>query len=428
MTTAKRFESFSETNKDTYAFLLVKYVRLDLNETVAGDFLAEVANMLTYNLRKRTLTSAILASAANLLISAPDSCTEHMNKIVEIAWAVKEDRMLKAGALDILAVGFSRLESIRQKRETFYREKVFSKTHRPEKVKHCLELFMKWIFGTDIDPTWWFWEWGVKPRADPLAFIKWNSQKGRNMNDSESFMSIFMKYFFDKADFSVCPELFCDVLLVFASADFAYFTETVVPKFLKLDMTDPRFSTMLMALPKIASPGFRENAISPITDEQIAAINLVFRPIILEAMMTITPEQNHAICISDVDANLKNTISVADQKVLEILEDWKINEFREIRFEHLRSEKLPRSLSLEVQLIKCGSVVLQKEDLNSAKVMELMLQLSFSTNQTIASEALANCRKMIDNINFILAGKIPIKSLNVNMCFIFAMIRIYCEY
>jgi hypothetical protein len=98
---------------------------------------------------------------------------------------------------------------------------------------------------------------------------------------------------------------------------------------------------------------------------------------------------------------IDSTISECDQKLTALLDDWKVTTFNEVRLDRLRSIRSSNSLALEVHMIRLASIVLPREDFQSPQMLEFFLKMSFCANQSIACEALANCRTLLTNTDFV---------------------------
>lgn len=395
---ATRFKRYEDSPKFASVFSLISYLRLDLDVEKSREFLKDIARILRNMLRKRTLKNNVLESTASLMSTAPLSCGDSLQDIFELAWSVKKDSELKSGAYDVIATIFPRLPELQSKSFIFYKQNVFPQTKNDKKVKRSLRLFNKSMNGIQVDPKWLFWEWGVTPRASALCFVKWHGEKVLD----EAYSNYFMKYFFPNNNFHICPKQFRDTMVHLASLDFSNYVDIILPQFLKLSHNDSRFLTFLMTIPPINSKDFLANSISEVSSSKLEKLNSAIRTKVLEIYPTIpTDNENHGVCITDVDTNMMTLMLEADQKVASIIESWKIKNLGKLQIEHMKSERCFTSFDLSVQIIHCATIVLNPEDLTSIDLIKYMIRSSFNINATIASEAMENCKMMSSNPDFI---------------------------
>ena len=394
---AAQFDSLASINL-TSAFILIKFLRMDINLSYSNEFLDEIVDILTNALQRRTITNEILLSVGYLVKTASMDHESQLSKIFEIGWSLKDEKTLKDGAYYLISSLFEKLPSLNNKVNSFYKNAIFAQTSHPENVKRSLNLFFQRILGVNYDPKLIFWEWGIRTRTPSLSYIQW----GRDQSTKHDEFSKFMEYFFKKSDFSVCPFPFSRILLFFISADFDYFIENVLPKFLELNPNDNRFITFLMVFPLINSPDFINYSSNEVNSEKIQAFNSLVIPKIFESFHNLKVDGSiDAISIHDNEFEYEHLMEESDQYIFEILTQWKIQDFHEVNIVHMKSEKSMKTFSLEIQLLLSLHAIQQTGYNFSDETMLMLLKLTFSLNYQVANKALSICRKLCFDPAFI---------------------------
>lgn len=390
-TTASMFNHFALTNNVRTVFQLFKFIRLDLNEVHATPFLNQVIQVLRNLQKKKQLSSDILHFVSFMVITILHQ-EEQLQALFDIAWAAKDMKNLKIGAFELITALFPRIKKIAPRKIAFYKQRVFAHVSSDEKVSRSLFMFRRSIFGLEIDPKWVFWEWG-SPRASSFCFVHWNSDPTKDQSDPESFSQLFMHSFFLKSNFSVCPNMFSDVLIHLASLDFTYFVKDILPEFIKLDTKDPRLITLLMTVPLINSEEYKLNTFQEISAPNLAKFNSIIRLKVLANVSVLkAATSEHGLCIFDANNYI---INEADQKISNLLTEWKVTQFGELTVEFIKSNRGTTTFDLNIQLTKSMGHVFIADDLQSNELMNLLLNLSFNKNAYIATSALAICREKL---------------------------------
>ena len=211
--------------------------------------------------KRKALNSEILSYLSILLERA--ECDENtLNEFFKIAWENKSQHGIKHGAIDLITTLFNRIPAQAKKAPQFYQMRVYKHASEDSKIERSLRAFLRLIRG-DISHVE-----DSNEGVDPLSFIDCKSS-----NSGESYLSIFMRIFFAKSNFSVCYELFRDVLIHLISIDISEFIKNAFPKFLSLEPTDPRFLTLFMTVPFINRHRFYEKSYCHADGAQIDKYN-----------------------------------------------------------------------------------------------------------------------------------------------------------
>ena len=222
------FKRHVESQYVENVFMIMQYLRLDLNDNFSKDFLEFLLNALKNLQKKKVLNNKILKCVSNMVTSEL-SHEEKLQSLFDYAYILKKDKSLKNGSFDLISSLFPRIKKNPTQYTEFYKKRVYNHAGDDQKVKRSLKMFQKLMFGTDIDIKWYYWSWGEMINTSPLCYIHWNSNRNKHMKESDSFAGLFMHYFFQKSNFAICPNLFRDVILHLASLDFSYFLSNILP-------------------------------------------------------------------------------------------------------------------------------------------------------------------------------------------------------
>ena len=388
----KQFKSTLQVRTAKELFQLICYTRLDLTQKEHKAFLDYVLQILKQYHRDNILSVRILMSVSKLVSTSKESpAFEEMFKFIS---SLTNESSLKEGTFDLLASLFLRMgKNYESAMQSFYRKRVYAHAQDQSKVARSMRLFQRFMYGTSVDVQWLSWNWSIDPPRSSLCFIKWNSQPNVKQSNAASFSNYFMKYFFAKSDFMVCPDVFCNVIVHLASLDFDYFVSSIFPEFFKLELTDSRFIVFLKAVQLINSQDFLENCYQKdITQKKIQDFNLKLKPKILEALKTVKPDEcADSISFFDLDPDMKMKMEAADQKINEILHDWGIDNFGPTATDYNESSDSPKEFTISIQLVRTLRSVLTPSDFAPKKMINMCLKLSFHQNRRIASAAIKIC-------------------------------------
>ncbi|OHT01417.1 hypothetical protein TRFO_31800 [Tritrichomonas foetus] len=399
------FNMFSNSSDLSIPLTLMKYLRFDLNDTPGSLFFESLLQNIRNHVKKKTITNIGLESLSSMLITLPYN-EEIYQKLAQIIKPLKYDKVLWSGATKLLTAIYLRLPNKRT-RSRFYQKFVYGIAGDDKKLGVSLEVFEMMIIGRNTDVSWEYWEWGDNPRSSKHSFLRLNSSLELGQDDARSFTSIFMQTYFVKSDFSLYPKLIKKIMLHLASLDFLYFTNNIAPHFLDLNDNDSRFISLLMIVPKVNSDDFRINCFKKIPNHELILNKFnkslkekVSRALKLCVATTQSSKSKHRICFSNYDILLDNLTSEANQKLIIILDEWKMrNDFKEMENKlHYSSELCKNTFSLEVYLIPALVYIFDDNDFNNPILMDTLIEFSFNDNQKIALSAYNICRNVLSNL------------------------------
>ena len=391
------FTYFNSMEDYSLPLSLIRYLRLDIDDSTGVLFMSEIVNIVKQQHKKKALSCSILESLASLLVTLPFS-EEIYQKLYNLAYSLRHDKVLSSSAILLLCSVVIRFPKIWTKNTHIFQKRVLTSVGKADKVEKALQTFRLLMFGLNLNPVWYFWQWGPNPRISPLAYIKWNGTIDIPQNDPRSFSSVFMLNFFEKSDFSICPRQFRDVLIHLASLDFTYFTNKIVPPFLALKLDDPRFITFLMAIPQIYSSDFVKFAFKQVTAKQIDAFHEQIKPKIMSALSIYSNDtQKYRVCTSDNMVSINSLMIENDQKVGQILTQWNLARFGPLLVNLTSQEQKPHTFSLIDHLLPAVRYVLCPSDLSNIDTIKLMVRLSYHEHTTVSSNAYMICRDILGN-------------------------------
>lgn len=336
---------------------------------------------LHQSLKKKLLTSEILSSVATL-VSHIDCEPDVLNEFFTLAWNNKNTNGLKDGAIDLITTLFPRLVQHQKKIAPFYSARVYKHAHEDKKVERSAVAFLRLIRGdvAGVD---------VGEGQDSLCYIRCNGSQSKNQQTPDSFASTFMKIFFPKSNFAICPSVFCDILVHLASLDILFFIKNILPHFMQLPATDPRFMVILKSIIQINNREFIDNAFCEPTIEQINNINKSVREVVLGYIPLLEEaikKQNYVL-IQD-SYHLQESLDEADHLVNDFLSS---NNY--IIFEpsnnppnfHIQPGN-PNSIVLHI--LRSLTNIFTVNDMKNPQLIYLILNLTVNEDQLISSTAL----------------------------------------
>ena len=328
---------FTYLNQSDYFSLglsLIKYGRFDSENSNGQFFFAEVLDILQKQIRKRNVTESMLESLGYLIITLPFS-ENILQKLLSIANSFKHDKSLSIYSYFLYTSVGIRYPKIWERCLKLLKKKILPKAANKRKLKIVLNIFRFVMYGRDIDPNWIFWEWGKNKLSSPLSYIKCNGSLQLVQGEQLNFFSLFLTYFYQKADFSVCTECFRDILVHLASLDFDSFMEKIVPNFIDLPSNDPRFLSFIMSISLINSEDFKKNAFKLYTNNKIKIFNNLIKSRAISIMALYEGRnQKHGICNQDKDLFLVSLSEEADQKLYNLFSEWGLDCFGGLMVKH----------------------------------------------------------------------------------------------
>ncbi|OHS97335.1 hypothetical protein TRFO_36492 [Tritrichomonas foetus] len=374
------FDEFSNTEECIITFKLFQFINLDLFDS--SSFMNKIYLTLKLLYKKKLLVNSLFHCLAKLFISIKNN-KEVLNNIFDFCNSIKNEKQLKNGIYDLMATIFLHIK--KSQIPSFYQKHVFAHVADKSKVHRSLSIFQKNIFGLETNLNWLFFEWGIMKASSTMCFVKWNSEPEKKMSAPDSFANLFMSTFFTKSDFSVCPELFCDVIIHIASLDYSYFLKTILPKFIKLSANDHRFLVFLMTVPLINSDDFMLNSYAELPTDYANEFNSKIRSKII----------NSIDCFDDIEYNdygaydlLENSLILdADQQIAVIQQ-----ELQPLKCSWKKCERRPSDHLIQINLLKCIPYVVNEDDFIEPEILVRLLKLSYNANLGVSIAAITAIR------------------------------------
>lgn len=393
------FQFFGSPVDLTVFISLVKFLRLDVDELIGRVFLGDLLVHIKQNLKRKPTQELVFIGLASLVATLPND-DEMMGKLQQLAFQYRHDRQLMMPALVLMTAVTVKSSKSWERMMHIFRKRIEPVISNKQKVEAALMAFHIWMCGGDIPLEVYFWEWGPNPRGRKIRMVKCNGAPHIPQSDPQSFSNIFMNTFFEKGDFSVCKMQFRDVLVHLASLDFDYFCRIIVPKFMALRNDDPRFITLLMAVPKINTPDFKESAYKGVSSEAIVRFNQTLREKLLKTLIVFREkEHSSGICFTDSNMFITSLSTEADANIGITLSEWNVSEIVLLRVKHTMCESSRDAFTLPVRLIPAIRCVLTEEDRNSQDLVQMLIELSWHKERVIASNAYSICSSMFNNAN-----------------------------
>ncbi|OHT04973.1 hypothetical protein TRFO_27418 [Tritrichomonas foetus] len=423
------FQLISTSDDITSPLCLIRFIRLDVDATYCTGFYEQLFPIIRNHIKKKTITNSALDSISCMIVSMPYN-EDLFTRLYNLVCSLKKDKILWKGTLLLMSSLVQFLPNTKyhffNRQNKFLHNRILNHVHDKTKLPTLLRCFEAFIVGKNRDPPSEIWEWGKNPRSSKLAYIRLysgdnpifpvsnssnslnflhsfgSSSSNNNSNNSntstspETFITIFMNHFFLKSDFSVCPKLFKRTLLHLASIDFAAFMDNFVTKTLSLDFDDPRFITLLMLVPPLNSEDFILESYCYVAKPAILEFNNTIKPYILKALnkCRMGEFEYHGVCLGEYDILLDSLTIEADQKLSEILDEWRIHDFTERILKHNRSVQVKGNFSLLGRLIPTLKYILAGEDL-TPNLIDSLIEFSCHQNNIVASQAYFICKEIV---------------------------------
>lgn len=381
--------------------------RISGNQTMADLILQSFIQ-----LKRRKILNSELLLDLSVLLSRINCNVETLSEFFKIIWEAKGIDELKFGSIIMISALFNRIPSQAKKILQFYQTRVFKHAQNDKKVERSAKSFLILIRG-DISKIQ-----GPSYDTNPLSYISAtrppffsspsssssspSSQKQKNQSNSESFIMTFMKVFFPKSNFSICPNLFRDILIQLASIDINEFTTFLLPKFLSLNHNDYRLIVILDVIPYLNREEFIEKSFCHATIQQISAINQSIKKIIFEmipVLQTSGKEQPKVINSSSIQ--IQSIIDEADHFVNDFFQRNNFTLFdynhNDRKFEKNSGYTSQDSLSLALNILNCIKITFSNSDfLQNPELINTIIELSCSIDQPTSEIAASIC---YDNMN-----------------------------
>ncbi|OHS99433.1 hypothetical protein TRFO_08352 [Tritrichomonas foetus] len=388
------FPSFPDPH---IALQIMKYVRLDQSEIEAEKFIPQVISVLQKLHRKKQILSEDLENVSNLIISVKIN-DDFFAKIFEIAYSYRSDKDVGLGAAILCMVMIQKWPKKKSLLSHFIEKRIFHKTDNKNALLHAIKGLRLYIYGSQIAPEWYFWSWGENTRVDPIDFISWSSLDELNVNDTDYFSKIFLKYYFMKINYQIEwneLEQLSEIILHLASINFKSFVQKITPIFLKLKDDDCRFVAFVKTIKEINSTDFIKKAISNIDIEILNDFNSIIHEKLLNSLLKYDKDSSVDSVVFDAkDLLATNHIHESDTQIEEILEDWKINEFTATPYVLHETEYNEGDTSLYPQLSSALQFILTDEDYQNPEILEKLIEMSYDHNRSVSSTAFSLCKNI----------------------------------
>jgi len=363
-------------------YLLISHIKA--NQSFIDSLL-----FMTHEAFKRKYLSSSMLVSLSILLSNSECDQEIIDEFFMIAWNCRNTKNLKFGAIELIASLFPMSPKNNKKISTFYNSRVFEHTSNQEKVARSARAFLRLIQGNIS-----------KVKRISYENIECIGCKG----DYDQFISDFLKYFFGKANFVICPILLRDIMVHIMSLDFEGFFESILPYFLALDAVDSRYIVLLMTVPLMNSNEFSQNAFSKPNKDAIESFNRSIRQSIINQMplfMTLLENKipKNALRFSEAYQNPDRN----DNYILTFLNSNYIDSFSPIEFESTIKTEASDEMNPFLHLMKAIVTIMNPSDFENGSFARLIIQCSSSGDpglvdfiKSTASSILKcpNCQKL----------------------------------
>lgn len=337
------FMAYVDSVNDELLFSLISKIRLDSCKSLSCQFLDEIVIALKILQKLRKLTNSIFSDVSTLITSVNFSY-DALQKIFDIAWSEKDEANTKDGAFELIVTLFQHLPNKESEANRFYQKRVYMHVGDDKKTERDLKLFWRRVMGGYNSLT----------TEDDLSFI------GTTGPNAKEMPSVFMNVYFKKANFSICPSLFRNVLVHLASLNFIYFLHEMLPSFLILPITDYRIVVLLSTIELFNADNFRKHAVSKIEKDDIDALNALVRGKVCQNLNILAQNDKKSIAWKFLEVYWRK-IDQYDNKVAMFFDQNEICNFKisKILFEMCKENEF---YSLEVQLLRSLPYILDNGD------------------------------------------------------------------
>jgi hypothetical protein len=395
------FSFFTSVANLTIPFLLMRFLRLDLDEGLGCLFFDQVVNLLKQHLKKKTVTNSMLQSMSCLIVMRAFS-EDVFQRLHSLAWPYRTDKVIGNGICLLLCAILVRLPKMWKDTGPYVQKRMAATVNDSPRLKDSLRWLSVLAYGRNIDPAWRCWEWGRNSRSHPLSSLKSNGVLEIAQEDPRSATSVFMTTYFPRADFSACPGEFNSMILHLMSFDFQLFVRKHLPRFLELPEGDPRFLVILRAIPVANSPAFLTYAFKPVSADEINEFNSIVKPPACRALAKIQGESfSHVVQFGDAEWFVATQSIEADQKIGLVLDEWNVQECGELSVSPPRSSDYENSFSLVTELVPALPFVLSDAELRDPGIMRLLVELSCHSSLSVAQVAYDICRQRIASFQYL---------------------------
>ncbi|OHT01070.1 hypothetical protein TRFO_01634 [Tritrichomonas foetus] len=391
------FKDFSNYER---AFRLLKYTRFDFDDEHAIKFMFnEVIPELNRLAKKKLLIPVIFHSVGTMLLSCPYN-EDIYGKLFDLAYHKRVEKEANDGAVLLCLILLQRYPKKKGLLDHFAEKRLFSRAFFPDELLFSLKGFQLYMFGRNLDPSWYFWEWGDNSKVDRLAYIKWNSYNELNISDPDHFISIFMKYYFPIVNYCMNSkemDQFSSIITHIASLDFETFITDVVPSFLELNEHDTRFIAFVSSIQLINSDSFIHYAYKDITHVQRQSFNMEVRPKLIKVLVKYKNKNVDAVPFESNEMLEMTHLDECDRKIQDMLDCLKINVFSLLSITLTPTEYVGNDSSINTKQITTLNDILTDDDLASPEIFKILVKMSYDHNRKVSSLAFKICKDIISN-------------------------------
>ena len=243
-------------NRSDLLFVLVRYLRLDVDQTHSQDLVDLMRTYVMKSKQRRVLTSSMLISLSTFLMTYQGDCSS-LKDLFDLANTLCEKPNDNPGAVELVSTLLPKMPGVtKQMIYEFYEKKVFPLTRvNADGMKTAVRALRNLMYGKDIEPDFLFWNWGPSHRENSFDFVNWNGAETKDQYAEGSFGQIFKEHYMTSPFFGQCQQLIRDILVHLAALDFHFFTDVIYEHFTKVYTTD-MFMCFLSAVPMINDPEF----------------------------------------------------------------------------------------------------------------------------------------------------------------------------
>lgn len=376
----KLFDRHSDEISTTFIYHLIG--KLESNHS----FLDIVFNSFQQNKKHKTISSEMM-SALSLFLSKAKCENNVLDEFFQIAWSNRSAANLKDGAIDMICVLLNRLPAQQSKEAQFYTKRVLKHAGDRDKIERSARSFLTLIRG-DIS--------GVDPEKDPYCI-----QTVGNNFSSESFISLFMKNFYENSDFSICPKVFSEIIAHLASIDIKEFEKSVLPVFIQLGTDKSKFISFVNALPIINSEQFLQLATCQPKPEDIASINQKVQSRIISFLTEHNrlAADNYLTLTREI-LQLQSSVDESDNAVLDFLTQNNYFNF-DTNNSSLKCPTIDRKEALVLQaILRSIPYIADSKSFKSTDIFEMLIRFMCHSDIIVSSAASEVYSKMIKNQKF----------------------------
>ena len=322
--------------------------------------------------KKKQLTSKMLSALARL-ISTTKCEDDVLQEFFNIAWSVRSSDMLKNGAIDLITALLPLVSNEKKKIPSFYKDRVYKHIQVDSKLQRSANAFLRLIrgnsTGADIDKFLPEEFAGCKgPQTEPTAE--------------------FIKYFFNKANYSICPKIFVEIYVQLCAIDTSYFIQHLLEP--SLEKSGIIHNVALISLSHILTPKFR--SYSKISSQDIDSIKKIGRMALLGDLTSI----EHTKTIINENCTISSYYGSTNSEIYAFLTQNKLN--FDIGKEYSNTiETTCDPYSLQNAVACSCEQLLEDEDLNDITNVKAMLIMASAADPMLHTRALKTIKRVYKN-------------------------------